>query len=122
MAEGIRIISSGPGDGVSSIVNNVMGDLLSIDILSLHALPLFWLPLVACLIRTIFRLKGAYYNDVRLSNRDDYTPSLTAEFIAFRLLVSVVPGLNLLAFIYYLASFIDRVSSTPLVPKKDSKG
>jgi len=114
MLEGTR------NDGVSSLISNIIGDLLSIDIFSVHALPLFWLPLVFCLVRSLLRFKGAYYDDVQLCTRNDYKPSLTAEFIAFRLLISVMPGLNLLAFIYYLAAFIDKISTTPLVPKKDS--
>ena len=58
-----------------------------------------------------------YRYDFKSSGGIDYIPSLTVDFICFRLLVSLVPAINFLAATYYLCVLIEVFTSKPLVSK-----
>ena len=105
---------------VAIIARQMIGDMFRIKLLSMVGLCSYWLPVVICITRNLFKFNSMYVSDTKLSNGSKYEPSLTVGFIAFRLLVSLTPLINTLAGLYYCVALLDRLSRKPIVPVYES--
>jgi len=98
------------------LVKQMIGDMFKIKFISMVGLFSYWLPVVICVARNVFKFNFMYKLDVKLSKEGEYKPSLTVGFIIFRLMVSLMPFINTFAGLYYSIVLLDDLSRKPIVP------
>lgn len=98
--------------------------ILSLRFNTMLALWLYWSPMACCLILYFARSIRLYHRDLaeRARETNYYEPSLTVGWILGKLLIAIIPAVNIFAVIFDVGpDFFDWLSSVfniPLVPKR----
>ena len=89
------------------------------DLLALYT---YWVPLAVCIIVYVCRCAREYRQDVKDCATLYYTPKLTVGIIIWRVILAVLPGINIFALVFDCAGavfhWIGRVFDMPLVRKQ----
>lgn len=101
------------------MLNAIKEWVTSYEFVSLLALYTYWIPLVVCVVVYTTRCGVLYRADLKECDEKYYRPGLTVGFIVWHILISVVPGVNLVAMVFDCAGSVFRwlgnVLDTPLV-------
>jgi len=87
---------------------------------------LYWVPLLICAVGYTIRTRMECAHDIELCHTASYKPTVTVGHVCGRLVVSAIPGLNLIAAVFDLGprliadifKYFRTVFTIPLITKK----
>ncbi len=95
----------------------------SYEFVSFLALFTYWIPALICLTVYLFQCIYEYKRDLHNSSESHYNPTLTIGVIVWRIVLSITPGINIIAMVFDTASsvfkWLGSVLDIPLVRKKN---
>lgn len=94
--------------------------------MSIIVLLFYAIPACICLISDVHKTVQDIKTDIRKRSEAYYSPEVTIGRLLGKLLLTLIPVVNIIKALMYLLtdfaeiviSFVDKVLSTPLVPKK----